>query len=164
MKCLNQRKTVIYFMATLNLAIVLDAHSLRVIGWTLARDLGAGLTLAALKMALAARKPPPRVIHHSDRGVKYRCQDYIDLLVLHQLQPSMSRVANPYDNAKAESFMKTLKQEEVDGSTYRNLEELRDHLQTFLEAVYNERRIHSSLGYRSPVEFESALASAKVTA
>lgn len=76
----------------------------------------------------------------------------------------MSRVANPYDNAKAESFMKTLKQEEVDGSTYRNLEELRDHLQTFLEAVYNERRIHSSLGYRSPVEFESALASAKVTA
>jgi len=90
------------------LAVVLDANSRRVIGWTLARDLGAGLTLAALKMALAARKPPPGVIHHSDRGVQYCCQDYIDLLVLHQLQPSMSRVANPYDNAKAESFMKTL--------------------------------------------------------
>jgi len=146
------------------LAVVLDAHSRRVIGWSLSRDLGAGLTLAALKMALTARKPPPGVIHHSDRGVQYCCQDYSDLLVLHQLQPSMSGVANPYDNSKAESFMKTLKQEEVDGSTYRNLEDLRDDLQTFLEAVYNERRIHSSLGYRSPVEFESALASAKVTA
>ena len=146
------------------LAVVLDAHSRRVIGWSLSRDLGAGLTLAALKMALAARKLPPGVIHHSDRGVQYCCQDYIDLLVLHQLHPSMSRVANPYDNAKAESFMKTLKQEEVDGSTYRNLEDLRDHLQTFLEAVYNERRLHSSLGYQSPVEFESALTSTKVTA
>ena len=115
-------------------------------------------------MALAARKPPPGLIHHSDRGVQYCCQDYIDLLALHQLQPSMSRVANPYDNAKAESFMKTLKQEEVDGSAYQDLNDLKEHLQLFLEVIYNECRLHSSLGYQSPVEFESAWASSQVTA
>ena len=146
------------------LAVVLDAHSRRVIGWALARHLGAELTLVALKMALAARKPPPGLIHHSDRGVQYCCQDYIDLLALHQLQPSMSRVANPYDHAKAESFMKTLKQEEVDGSAYQDLNDLKEHLQLFLEIIYNECRLHSSLGYQSPVEFESAWASSQVTA
>jgi len=139
------------------LAVVLDAHSRRVVGWALDRYAGGSLALQALNMALAARTPVPGMVHHSDRGVQYACGDYIEVLKQRGIQPSMSRVGNPYDNAKAESFMKTLKQEEIDGTRYRDLEDLRSHLAEFLESVYNQRRLHSALGYLSPVEFEQQL-------
>jgi transposase InsO family protein len=140
------------------LAVVLDAFSRRVIGWALEAHLQASLAIAALNMALAARRPAPgSVIHHSDRGVQYACNDYTDLLELHDIQPSMSRIGCPYDNAKAESFMKTLKHEEVDGRTYRDTDEARSAIGAFFEDVYNRRRLHSALAYRPPAEFEANL-------
>jgi putative transposase len=140
------------------LAIVLDAFSRRVVGWALATHLQASLAIAALEMALAARRPAPgSLIHHSDRGVQYACADYSQLLAGHEIRPSMSRVGNPYDNAKAESFMKTLKQEEVDGSAYRDAAEARNRIGTFIEEVYNRQRLHSALAYRPPVEYEESL-------
>lgn len=98
---------------------------------------------------------PGTLIHHSDRGVQYACADYSALLDEHGIQPSMSRVGSPYDNAKAESFMKTLKQEEVDGRAYADLDEARTHIETFIDAIYNRQRLHSALGYRNPLEFEA---------
>jgi len=140
------------------LAVVLDAFSRRVIGWALEAHLQASLAIAALNMALAARRPAPgSVIHHSDRGVQYACNDYTDLLELHDIRPSMSRIGCPYDNAKAESFMKTLKHEEVDGRTYRDTDEARSAIGAFFEDVYNRRRLHSALAYRPPAEFEANL-------
>jgi putative transposase len=140
------------------LAVVLDAFSRRVIGWALEAHLQASLAIAALRMAIAARHPAPgSLIHHSDRGVQYACKDYTDLLAAHDIQPSMSRIGCPYDNAKAESFMKTLKQEEVDGRAYRDIKEARAAIGTFLEEVYNRRRLHSALAYQSPAEFEANL-------
>jgi len=140
------------------LAVVLDAFSRRVIGWALEKHLRAELALAALKMAIEARRPAPgSLIHHSDRGVQYACHDYTAVLAAHEIQPSMSRVGNPYDNAKAESFMKTLKQEEVDGRDYRDLEHARQAIGVFIEDVYNRQRLHSALGYRPPAEFETML-------
>ncbi len=140
------------------LAIVLDAFSRRVIGWALEVHLQASLTLAALAMALAARRPRPgTLIHHSDRGVQYACADYTARLAEHGIQPSMSRVGSPYDNAKAESFMKTLKQEEVDGRAYRDANDARRSIGSFLEEVYNRQRLHSALAYLSPTEFEAIL-------
>jgi putative transposase len=140
------------------LAVVLDAFSRRVIGWALDMHLRASLAMAALAMAITARRPPPgSLIHHSDRGVQYACEEYAAILRLHDIRPSMSRVGNPYDNAKAESFMKTLKQEEVDGRNYRVLEEARDAIGTFIEDVYNRQRLHSALAYRPPAEFEAQL-------
>jgi len=137
------------------LAIVLDAFSRRVIGWALETHLQASLAIAALTMALTARRPTPdSLIHHSDRGVQYACGDYTAILKAHDIQPSMSRVGNPYDNAKAESFMKTLKQEEVDGSAYRDAADARAHLGRFIEQVYNRQRLHSALDYKPPVEYE----------
>jgi putative transposase len=141
------------------LAIVLDAFSRRVVGWALEGHLLADLAIAALKTAIAARRPARgTLIHHSDRGVQYACGDYVELLDAHQIQPSMSRVGNPYDNAKAESFMKTLKQEEVDGRAYRDIAEARAAIATFIDRVYNTARLHSALGYRSPAEYEADLA------
>jgi len=141
------------------LAIVLDAFSRRVVGWALAEHLLASLAIAALAMAIAARRPAPgTLIHHSDRGVQYACGDYVALLAAHQIQPSMSRVGNPYDNARAESFMKTLKQEEVDGRAYRDIAEARTAIGTFIDRVYNTARLHSALGYCSPAEYEADLA------
>ncbi len=138
------------------LAIVLDAFSRRVVGWALETHLEASLATAALTMAIAARRPAPgSLIHHSDRGVQYACGEYIALLAAHDIQPSMSRVGNPYDNAKAESFMKTLKQEEVDGRTYRDADHARNAIATFIEEVYNRQRLHSALAYRPPAEFEA---------
>jgi transposase InsO family protein len=138
------------------LAVVLDAFSRRVIGWALEAHLQASLAIAALRMAIAARRPVPgSLIHHSDRGVQYACKDYTDLLAAHDIRPSMSRIGCPYDNAKAESFMKTLKQEEVDGRTYRDIDQARAAIGTFLEDVYNRRRLHSALAYRPPAEFEA---------
>jgi putative transposase len=140
------------------LAIVLDAFSRRVVGWALESHLQASLATAALTMALIARRPTGgSLIHHSDRGVQYACNDYTALLAAHDIQASMSRIGNPYDNAKAESFMKTLKHEQVDGSAYRDVDHARREIGPFLEDVYNRQRLHSSLGYRPPAEFEANL-------
>lgn len=138
------------------LAVVLDAFSRRVIGWALATHLQASLAVAALHMALAQRRPAPGLIHHSDRGVQYACRDYTALLEANGIQPSMSRVANPYDNAKAESFIKTLKHEEVDGRAYRDVEQAHAAIGEFIERVYNTQRLHSALGYCAPAEYEAA--------
>ena len=142
-------------------AVVLDAHSRRVIGWAMARHLGASLAVQALRMALAERQPAPGLIHHSDRGIQYACADYLTLLADHGLQPSMSRVGNPYDNAKAESFMKTLKQEQVRGGNWRDLDALRTDLTTFFQITYNHQRLHSALRYQTPAAFEQQLLCAK---
>ena len=139
------------------LAVILDAFSRRVIGWALDRTLEDTLTLRALRMALDQRRPAPGLVHHSDRGVQYASSDYTDLLRAHAIVISMSRKANPYDNAKAESFLKTLKYEEVFREDYRELTEAHAGIGRFLEQVYNQKRLHSALGYRPPAEFEFAV-------
>jgi len=140
------------------LAVILDAFSRLCVGWAMADHLRSELAIEALEMAIAARAPEPHsLIHHSDRGVQYACAEYIALLAEHGIEPSMSRVGNPYDNAKAERFMRTLKEEEVDGRAYRDLDEARRHIGTFIETIYNRRRIHSALGYLSPQEYEASL-------
>ena len=146
------------------LAVVLDAFSRRVVGWAVEVHLRAALAVAALQMALAARRPPPgQLIHHSDRGVQYACAEYRALLAAHGIQPSMSRVGSPYDNAKAESFMSTLKREEVDGREYRTAQEARRSIGSFIEEVYNRRRLHSALSYLAPADFEATLVPAMAT-
>lgn len=142
----------------LYLAVVLDAYSRRVVGWELDDTLEARLALRALERALADRPVPAGIVHHSDRGVQYCCRDYIARLEQHGFRISMSRCGNPYDNARAESFMKTLKCEEVYLENYRDRAHVLDSLTHFIEQVYNRRRLHSSLGYQSPVGFELALA------
>jgi putative transposase len=137
------------------LAIILDVYSRRVVGWCLSRHLDSDLTQHALRQAIHQRRRKPALIHHSDRGVQYACADYIDLLEQHQIQISMSRAGNPYDNAFAESFMKTLKTEEVDRRQYRSLEEASASIGSFIDSFYNQDRLHSALGYRSPAEFEA---------
>ena len=137
------------------LAVVLDAFSRRVIGWTLDRHLTTELTLKALQQALATRSVKIGLVHHSDRGVQYAAADYVSLLVKHQIRISMSRLGNPYDNAKAERFMRTIKYEEVHLTEYETLIEARASIRRFIEDVYNRKRLHSALGYRPPVEFES---------
>jgi putative transposase len=139
------------------LAVVLDAFSRRVIGWALDRTLEARLTVQALEMALRRRRPGPDLAHHSDRGVQYACSEYTALLKASGIRISMSRKGNPYDNAYCESFMKTLKYEEVYTSEYRDLAEARAQIGAFLEKVYNQKRLHSSLGYLPPAEFERGL-------
>jgi putative transposase len=137
------------------LAVVLDAFSRRVVGWALDRTLETSLTLAALDMALEQRQPAPGLVHHSDRGVQYASGDYTARLHARGALISMSRRANPYDNARAESFMKTLKYEEVYRTEYRDLAHARQCLRQFIERVYNRKRRHSALGYRSPSDFEA---------
>lgn len=136
------------------LAVVLDAYSRRVIGWALDRTIEDDLALAALRMALSRRTVLPGLVHHSDRGSQYASGDYTDLLKDKGIDISMSRKANPWDNAACESFMKTLKYEEVLRNEYRDLADARASIGEFLEKVYNEQRLHSALGYRPPVEFE----------
>jgi putative transposase len=141
------------------LAVLLDAYSRKVVGWALDRTLAARLPIAALEHALAERHPPPGLVHHSDRGVQYASEAYVTLLRAHHMIPSMSRPANPYDNASCESFMKTLKREEVYANTYRDLDHLRTNMAVFIEQYYNRGRLHSALGYHSPEEFENAVSS-----
>jgi len=136
------------------LAVILDAFSRRVIGWALERYLETELTLAALRMALAHRTVRPRLVHHSDRGVQYASLAYTALLKERGISISMSRRGNAYDNAQAESFMKTLKYEEVYLHEYETMAEARTSISHFLEAVYNQKRLHSAIGYLPPVEFE----------
>lgn len=139
------------------LAVVLDAYSRRVIGWDLARTLQAELAVRALEMALSQRSwKAERLIHHTDRGVQYASTDYTDLLEQNEIQISMSRRGNPYDNARAERFMRTLKEEEVHGASYRDLEDARSRIGEFLDQVYNRQRLHSALRYLTPEEFEQA--------
>ncbi|MDX0266145.1 IS3 family transposase, partial [Sinorhizobium meliloti] len=147
------------------LAVVLDAFSRKVIGWALELHLRASLAVDALKMAISARAPVAgSLIHHSDRGVQYACSSYSDILHAHGIQPSMSRVGNPYDNARAESFMKTLKQEKVAGLAYRDASDARRRIASFIEDVYNRQRLHSALDYLTPEEYEQSLSSSHASA
>ena len=139
------------------LAVILDAYSRRVIGWALGRTLEDELTLTALRMALSRRHIHPGLVHHSDRGSQYASNDYTDLLKAHQIDISMSRKGNPWDNAACESFIKTLKYEEVFRNEYRNLAEALASIREFIEKVYNLKRLHSALGYLPPAEFEANL-------
>ncbi len=137
------------------LAAILDAYSRRCVGWHLSRWIDTRLALSALEMALAARRPVPGLIHHSDQGVQYASSEYIERLERAGVQISMASVGNPYENAKAESFFRTLKLEEVYIKDYRDFEEAQQNIGQFIEEVYNEKRLHSSLGYLPPVEFEA---------
>ena len=139
------------------LACVLDGFSRRVIGWHLSKDIDTRLTLAALNQAIAARRPQGGLIHHSDRGVQYASSEYVARLGETGAYLSVSRAGYPYESARAESFFKTLKEEEICLSHYRNFEEARTNLGTFLDDVYNVKRLHSSLGYLLPTEFEANL-------
>ena len=139
------------------LAVVIDAFSRRVIGWALERRVEDDLTLAALRMALELRRPLAGCVHHSDRGSQYASGDYTDLLKSHGCEISMSHKSSPWENAGCESWMKTLKCEEVYRQEYRDLVEARASIARFIEEVYNQKRLHSALGYRPPVEFERAL-------
>jgi transposase InsO family protein len=139
------------------LAVILDAYSRRCIGWALARYLDVRLPLVALQLALQTRTLEPGLMHHSDQGVQYASLEYVAVLQQNNIQISMSRPGNPYDNAKAERFMRTLKYEEVYINDYDTFAEVRTSVQHFIEAVYNRKRLHSAIGYLPPAEFEASL-------
>jgi putative transposase len=140
------------------LAAILDAYSRKVVGWELSQEIDARLAVAALEQALQARKPAPKWIHHSDQGVQYACRAYVQVLEAAGARISMSGKGRPRDNAQAESFMRTLKHEEVYLQDYQTFPEAKQAIAHFIGAVYNEKRLHSSLGYRPPSEFEELLA------
>lgn len=136
------------------LAVVLDGFSRKVVGWNVARTLASRLAIAALEKAIAERQPAPGLVHHSDRGIQYASAQYAAILKKHQMVPSMSRPANPYDNASCETFIKTLKREEIYANHYDNMEHLRANIEEFIDRYYNRQRLHSALGYCPPEEFE----------
>jgi putative transposase len=138
-------------------AIILDVFSRRIVGWAISKTLSRRFTLEALRMAIAKRNPPAGIIHHSDQGVQYACREYVESLTQNGFRISMSRSGNPYDNAFAESFMKTLKKEEVYLWEYENFIEVAERIPYFIEAVYNKKRVHSGIGYLPPEEFEAIL-------
>ena len=140
------------------LAVILDVFSRKVVGWALSRRIDTELTRAALRMAIETRRPPEGCIHHSDRGVQYAGHDYVDDLNAASFLISMSRKGNPYDNAQAESFMKTLKNEEVYLWDYKTFNDVKKRIPYFIEEVYNEKRLHSALRYCPPNEYESLVA------
>jgi len=142
----------------ISLAVVIDAYSRRVMGWALERTVEDELTVAALRKALALRRPAAGLVHHSDRGSQYASGDYTDMLRASGCQISMSHKASPWENGGCESWMKTLKAEEVYRQEYRDLAEARASIAQFIDEVYNQKRLHSALGYRPPVEFEQVLA------
>ena len=137
------------------LAVILDGYSRKVVGWKLDRALTSRLAVGALKSAIDLRRPLPGVVHHSDRGVQYTSPEYVAILRRHGMVQSMSRPANPYDNASCESFIKTLKREEIYANKYRELQDLRAHIEEFIDGYYNQQRLHSALGYQTPEEFEA---------
>ena len=139
------------------LAVMLDSYSRKAIGWALDRSLTTALILTALQQALRERQPPPGLVHHSDRGLQYASAEYVEVLHQHGML-SMSRAGNPYDNATCESWIKTLKVEEIYSNQYQDLEDLRSHLQEFIDQYYNRDRLHSALSYWSPEKFEQQLA------
>jgi len=145
------------------LAVILDVFSRRVVGWSISRQLDSNVAQQALASALKERQPAPGLIHHSDRGVQYACGDYVKRLEAAGITVSMSRPGNPWDNAWAESFMKTLKVEEVDGRHYRNFDDATSLIGSFIEELYNEQRLHSALDYRSPTEFEGEIANGVIS-
>ena len=134
--------------------MILDAFSRKVVGCALGQNLKAQLTVCALERAIADRRPPYGLLHHSDQGMQYASKEYMQTLWKHGMLPSMSRPGNPYDNATCESFLKTLKREEIHATTYRDFEDLQKRLEEFIERYYNHCRLHSALGYCSPVNFE----------
>jgi putative transposase len=136
------------------LAVILDGFSRKVVGWQLDHTLAVRLPLTALEQAIAERNPGPGLVHHSDRGLQYAAAEYVNVLRQHQMIPSMSRPANPYDNASCESFIKTLKREEIYANRYEDLGHMQVNIEEFIEEYYNRRRLHSALGYRPPEEFE----------
>jgi transposase InsO family protein len=146
------------------LAVVLDAYSRRVVGWALDERLDATLAVCALRQAIDVRQPAPGLVHHSDRGVQYASAAYASLLQEHGIVPSMSRPGNPYDNAQCESFIKTLKQEEIYTRRYRDRADLEAHIEQFIERYYNRRRLHSALDYQTPEDFERNLLEAPAAA
>jgi putative transposase len=144
------------------LAVILDAYSRKVVGWALDRSLAAQLATTALQNAITSRTPKPGLVHHSDRGIQYASAEYGRVLDKYEIIASMSRLANPWDNAKCESFMKTLKREEIHANEYRGMEDLRKNVATFVDVYYNTQRLHSALGYNTPEQFEATLTSAAV--
>lgn len=138
------------------LAVVLDAFSRKAIGWELGRSLETKLPMAALEAAIANRHPQPGLVHHSDRGTQYASNEYVKRLEACGAHLSMSRPASPWENGKCESFIKTLKREQIDARRYGSFTELRDHVEEFIEQIYNKVRLHSALGYHSPDEFEQS--------
>ena len=143
------------------LAVILDLFSRKAIGYALSRRIDTALSVQALRMAIETRRPSAGVIHHSDQGVQYAAYDYVETLQASGFEISMARKGNPYDNAVAESFMKTLKTEEVYLGEYRTLDDVQNRLPYFIEQVYNRKRLHSALGYRPPEEFETLWAVAQ---
>ena len=139
------------------LAVILDAFSRKVVGWALDRTLASRLPVAALQQAIDQRQPRPNLVHHSDRGVQYWSGDYLKVLQQNRIIPSMSRPGNPYDNASCESFLKTLKREEIHANDYQDLGHLYVNVEAFIQQYYNRRRLHSALGYRAPEDFEKEI-------
>jgi transposase InsO family protein len=146
------------------LAVILDGFSRKVVGWELDRTLAARLTIGALQKAIEFRQPEPGLVHHSDRGFQYACTEYMAIIEKYQMIPSMSRPANPYDNASCESFIKTLKREEIYANKFDDLDQLRANIEEFIDEYYNRLRLHSALGYRPPEEFEAEITAGKCEA